>query len=303
MTASSSQTMWGGVEAGGTKFVCALGTSTGEILTQMIIPTRRPNETLSEVIAFFEKGVAGYVLAGLGVGCFGPLDMDPNSPTYGHITNTPKTDWVHTNVLGRLQKVFGMPIAFDTDVNAAALGEHMWGAAQGINDFIYLTVGTGIGGGAMVNGQLVHGLVHPEMGHMRLPHDLRRDPFPGTCSFHGDCLEGLASGPAMKARWGRPPELLEFDHEAWDLEAEYLSCALANLIMAYSPQRIILGGGVLSHPQLLPKIWARVPAVLNGYVHSPVLENRISDYIVGPKLGSQSGVLGAIAAAQLVAMT
>lgn len=300
MTASSLQTIWGGVEAGGTKFVCALGTNTGDILRLLQIPTREPNETLAEVVKFFEKEDASHVLASVGVGSFGPLDLDPKSSSYGHITNTPKTGWANIDILGRLRKAIAVPIAFDTDVNVAALGEHKWGAAHGIKNFIYLTVGTGIGGAAMVNGQLVHGLIHPEMGHIRLPHSLQSDPFPGACPFHGDCLEGMASGPAMKLRWGGAPESLAVDHEAWDLEAEYLSYALATLIMAYSPQRIILGGGVLSQPQLLPKIWSRVPALLNGYVHSTLIESRISDYIVRPKLGLWSGALGAIAMAQLV---
>jgi fructokinase len=298
MTTGSLQTLWGGVEAGGSKFICSIGTITGEILKQTQIPTRNPDETLADVITFFEKEHANQVLACVGVGCFGPLDLDPASTTYGHITNTPKTNWANIDILGRLRQAIDVPIAIDTDVNAAALGEHKWGAARGIDNFIYLTVGTGIGGGAMINGQLVHGLVHPEMGHILLPHDLKRDPFRGACYFHGDCLEGMASGPAMKARWGKDPESLEVDHEAWDLEAEYLSYALSTLILAYSPQRIILGGGVLSQPQLLPKIWSRVPDLLNGYVHSTMIKNHISDYIVRPKLGPRSGVLGAIALAQ-----
>jgi fructokinase len=267
-------------------------------LKQTQIPTREPGETLADVISFFEKERAGKKLASIGVGCFGPLDLDPQSSTYGYITFTPKAGWGNVDVVGTLAKAFHVPIAFDTDVNASALSEHKWGAARGIEDFIYLTVGTGIGGGAMVNGQLVHGLVHPEIGHIRIPHDRQRDYFPGVCAFHGDCLEGLASGPAIKARWGVAAETLPADHEAWDLEAEYLSYALANIILSYSPKRIIVGGGLFSQQQLLPKIWKRLPVTLNGYVHSPKIESHISDYIVKPQLGPQAGVLGAIALAQ-----
>lgn len=293
----SLKQVWGGIEAGGTKFVCAFGTNTGEILGKIQIPTQSPNETLEKVIDFFLSIKDSHVLTGLGVGCFGPLDISPKSPTYGFITNTPKVGWENLDLLGRLEYALDVPVAIDTDVNAAALGEHKWGAAQGISDFIYLTVGTGIGGGVMTNGEVVHGLVHPEIGHMFLPRK-QADPFPGICPFHGDCLEGLASGPAMYARWGVAPELLPPDHPAWDLEAEYLAYAVANLIMAYSPKRIILGGGVCSLPDLFPKMRGRVRGLINGYVRSPMIEAKVDDFIVMPGLGSLSGVMGAIAIAQ-----
>jgi len=192
-----------------------------------------------------------------------------------------------------------LPVAFDTDVNAAALGEARWGAAQGLDTFLYLTVGTGIGGGGMANGRLLHGLIHPEMGHIRVPHDLRADPFSGGCPFHGDCLEGLASGPAMEARWGRRAETLPPEHAAWDLEAHYIALGLATWICTLSPQRIILGGGVMRQVHLFPRIRAQVLALLNGYIQAPEIMERVAEYIVPPGLGGDAGVLGAIALATM----
>lgn len=295
MMAKASQTVWGGVEGGGTKFVCALGSDPDHILVETQIATRGPEETLAEVAAFFGKEGANQSVGGIGVGSFGPVDLDPKSPTYGYITSTPKAGWRNIDVAGTLGKALKLPIAFGMDVGAAALGEHTWGAAQGLTDFIYLTVGTGIGAGVMANGELLRGLVHPEVGHLLIPHDKARDPFSGACPFHGDCLEGLASGPAMLQRWGQPAETLPVDHEAWALEAEYLAYALTNFILAYSPQRIIIGGGVLSQAQLLPKIQTRVRALLGGYVRNPKVEEGIGEYIVKPQLGNKAGVLGAIA--------
>ncbi len=238
--------------------------------------------------------------AAIGIAAFGPLDPDPASPTYGHITTTPKEGWAHTDFVGALRRHFDGPIAFDTDVNGAALGEWRWGAARGLDTFIYLTVGTGIGGGGMARGRLLHGLIHPEMGHIRLARDPQRDPFAGICPFHGDCLEGLASGPALEKRWGQKAETLPPDHPAWDLEADYLAQALHNFICVLSPQRIILGGGVMQQRHLFPRIRARVLASLNGYVQSPALLERIDEYIVPPALGSRAGVLGAIALGERV---
>ena len=191
-------------------------------------------------------------LAAVGVGCFGPVDLRETSATWGFITTTPKAGWANVDVAGRLTRDLGVPVAFDTDVNAAAFGEARWGAAQGLDTFVYLTVGTGIGGGGLQRGQPMHGLVHPEMGHMLLPRDPSADPFPGVCPFHGGCLEGLASGPAMLARWGQPAESLPADHPAWALEARYLALAAVNLVCTLSPQRIVLGGGVMEQAQLFP---------------------------------------------------
>ncbi len=183
----------------------------------------------------------------------------------------------------------------------AALGEHRWGIAHGVNSFIYLTIGTGIGGGGMINGQLMHGLIHPEMGHIRIPHDWQADPYPGHCPFHGDCLEGLASGPALEERWGQPPETLSADHPAWNLEAHYLALAATNFICTLSPQLIVIGGGVMEQPQLLPLVRRKVQELLNDYVQAPEMLQEIDDYIVLPGLGRRAGILGAIALAHKVA--
>jgi fructokinase len=232
------------------------------------------------------------------VASFGPVDLDPESPTYGTITSTPKPGWAGTDVRGRLGLAFGVPVGFDTDVNGAALGEHRWGAAQDVSTFVYLTVGTGIGGGGLVRGRPLHGLVHPEMGHMRVPHDRQRDPFPGICPYHGDCLEGLAAGPALETRWDQPGEKLSHDHPAWALEAEYLALGLTNLILTLSPERIILGGGVMARRHLFPLIRTRVQRLLAGYVTAPAVLDEIDRYIVPPALGDRAGVLGAIALAR-----
>jgi fructokinase len=291
-------TVYGGVEAGGTNFVCAVGTSPADLRAMTTFETTTPEETLGRAIAFFEQQDALEPLAALGVASFGPVDLDPDSPTYGSITSTPKPGWAGTDVRGRLGLALGVPVAFDTDVNGAALGEHRWGAAQDVSTFVYLTVGTGIGGGGLVQGRPLHGLVHPEMGHLRVPHDRERDPFPGTCPYHGDCLEGLAAGPALEARWGRPGEELPANHPAWTLEAEYLALGLTNLILTLSPERIILGGGVMTQQHLLPRIRRRVQGLLAGYVAAPALDNEINRYIVPPALGDRAGVLGAIALAR-----
>ncbi len=285
-----------GIEAGGTKFVCAAGTGPDDLRAETRFPTTTPEETLARVVDFIrtvqrEHGEP----AAIGVAAFGPLDPDPASPTYGHITTTPKPGWAHTDFLGALRRHFDVPIAFDTDVNGAALGEWRWGAAQGLDTFIYLTIGTGIGGGGMARGNLLHGLLHPEMGHIRLSRDPQRDPFAGICPFHGDCLEGLASGPAIEKRWGQKAETLPPDHPAWDLEADYLAQALHTFICTLSPQKIILGGGVMEQRHLFPRIRARVQASLNGYLQTPAILEDIEGYIVPPALGKRAGVLGALA--------
>ena len=233
-------TLYGGIEAGGTKFVCGVGTAQGELRSETRFPTTTPDETIARAVDFFHDHPD---LVSIGIASFGPIDLQPGSPGYGQITSTPKPGWAYTDLVGRIEAALAVPIQFDTDVNGAALGEHRWGAAQGLDTFIYMTIGTGIGGGAMVEGRLLHGALHPEMGHIRVPHDWERDPFPGSCPFHGDCLEGLANGPAIEARWGVRGETLAPDHPAWDLEAHYLSLALASLICTLSPQRVILGEG------------------------------------------------------------
>jgi fructokinase len=282
---------YGGVEAGGTKWVCGIGTGPDDLHALETFPTTTPAETLARAAAFFDQN--GGVSA-IGVGSFGPIDLRA-----GRITTTPKPGWAETDVVSVLQGALGVPVAFDTDVNAAALGEGRWGAAMGLDTFCYFTVGTGIGGGVMAGGRLVHGLIHPEVGHMLIPHDRGRDPFAGSCPFHGDCFEGLAAGSAIERRWGKPGEQLGGRSEVWELEAEYLALGVVNVICIVSPQRVILGGGVMKQPSLLPLVRARVRELLAGYIVAPELADGLDEYIVGPALGDRAGVLGAIELARL----
>jgi len=291
--------LWGGIEAGGTKFVCAVGTGPDDLRAQVRFPTTTPDDSIGRAIEFFERQQQEKEpLAGVGIASFGPVDPNPDSPTFGYITTTPKSGWAHTDLAGTVRRALRVPVGFDTDVNGAALGERRWGAARGLDTFVYLTVGTGIGGGGMVGGKLIHGLLHPEMGHFRIPHDRERDPFDGVCPYHGDCLEGLATGPALEARWGRPGEKLPVHHPAWELEADYLALGVVSIICILSPQRVILGGGVMKQRHLFPLVRRRVQELLNGYLHAPAILDRIDDYVVPPALGSRAGVLGAIALAR-----
>ncbi len=281
----------GGIEAGGTHWTCAVGRDDGTVERAESFPTTTPAETLGRAIEFF-AAVAD--LEALGVGAFGPIEVNGSSPRWGTITTTPKPGWRDTDVVGPLTAALSVPIVLDTDVNAAAVGEWRHGAARGLDTFVYLTVGTGIGGGVIANGRPVHGLLHPEVGHMMVPHDRARDPFPGSCPFHRDCLEGLASGTALRERWGRAGEELT-DPEAWELEAEYLALGLANVVLVVAAERIVLGGGVGGAPGLLPRVRTRLREVLAGYVDSPRLgDEGIDGYLVAPALGPRSGVVGAI---------
>jgi fructokinase len=293
--------IYGGIEAGGTKFVCAIASGSQDIRAQVTFPTTKPQNTIKQAMEFFKQGQEEHGrLSAIGIASFGPLDPHPDSPTFGYITSTPKPGWSNFDFVGSIRKVFDLPIGFDTDVNGAALAEWRWGAAQGLENFVYLTIGTGIGGGAMVNGCLLHGMVHPEMGHILVPHDYLADPFPGVCPFHGDCLEGFATGPALERRWGTRAENLPLDHIAWSLEANYLALGLVNLICTLSPQRILLGGGVMKQAQLFPLIRTKVLEYLNEYVKAPQILNQIDRYIQPPGLGTQAGVLGAVALAHSV---
>jgi fructokinase len=286
--------LFGGIEAGGTKFICAVGQTPQTIHVSASIPTTTPTATLSQVIAFFRT----YVVRSLGLAAFGPIDLDRQSATYGHILSTPKLAWQGCRIVDILQTALGVPIALDTDVNAAALAEFMYGAGQGCDPLVYLTVGTGIGGGAVIQGRALHGLVHPEMGHMllaRAPGDTR----PSSCPFHEDCLEGLASGDAMRLRFGAP-ELLPPQHEAWTLEAIYLGQALASIAAILSPQRIVIGGGVMHQPQLLPLIREACAQTLHGYLPRLRTPSDFEAYIVAPALGDHAGVIGALYLAQEV---
>jgi fructokinase len=280
-------TVYGGIEAGGSKWECAIGAGPDDLRATETIATTTPAETIERVIAFFDR--EGPVAA-VGIGSFGPIDPHPESATWGYITSTPKPGWAHTDVAGEIGRRLEVPVAFDTDVNAAALGEHRWGAAQVLDTFSYITVGTGIGGGGMAGGNLLHGLVHPEVGHLRIPHDRDRDPFDGVCPFHGDCLEGLASGRAIEARWGRRPQDLDGDSRVWELQAQYLALGLVSVISVLSPERILLGGGVMRQPALLPLVQSEVATLMNGYQQAGT--------IMSPTLAPRSGVLGAIALAE-----
>ena len=276
-------TIFGGIEAGGSKWECAVGTEPEDLLAVSTIATTTPAETIAAAVAFFQR--EGPVDA-VGIGSFGPVDL-----ARGVITTTPKPGWAHTDVAGEIRRALGVPVAFDTDVNAAALGEYRWGALRDADVCCYVTVGTGIGGGVLVGGAPLHGLQHPELGHLRIPHDREEDPFPGLCPFHGACWEGLASGPALEARWGRPAKELE-DESPWALEARYLALGLLAVTAAVSPQRIVLGGGVLNRPGLLELVQRQLDQLVNGYVAVPE--------IVPPALGARSGLLGALALVQPV---
>ncbi len=287
----------GGIEAGGSKFVCLVGGGPDTIAARVEFPTASPREMIGRVVEFFRAQANAQPLAAIGIASFGPLDLDPRSPRFGYLTSTPKSGWQDVDLVGPVRKALGLPVALDTDVNAAALGEKRWGAARDVETFVYLTVGTGIGGGGMVEGRLIHGVLHPEMGHMRIPHDRQADPFAGSCPFHGDCWEGLAAGPAIEARWGTKAEHLPADHRAWRLEAHYLALGLANLICVLSPQRIILGGGVMQRAGLLPLIRQDTLELLNGYIQVAAILDHIDEFIVPARLGANAGALGAMALA------
>lgn len=290
--------VYGGIEAGGTKFSCIVASDPDHILAENRFPTTSPDETLGRAIAFFQPFASRSELSGIGIGSFGPVDLHKNSPSYGSIITTPKPGWGRVEILGRIRSALQVPVFFDTDVNAAAFGEHYWTASnRNCDPLVYMTVGTGIGIGVIANGHLVHGLVHPEAGHMAIPHNRQLDPFDGICPFHGDCLEGLASGPSMARRWGEPAEKLPYDHPAWKIEVEYLGLAIANIVYAYSPQRIILGGGVSQHAGLHDLVCQKVRSLINGYIQSPAILDDMDNYIIPPTLGTSSGVLGAIAMA------
>ena len=291
----------GGIEAGGTKFVCLVATDTGEVIEETRFPTTFPDETIAQAIAFFAKfTAAGGTLDAIGIASFGPVELRPSDPRYGYIVSTPKAGWSFTDLVGPVRAAFDVPIGFDTDVNGAAVAEGRWGAAQGLDDFVYITVGTGIGGGGVVAGRPVHGLVHPEMGHLAIPRD-PDDDFGGVCPFHGDCFEGMASGSAMAARWGQGAETMSGAQleRASALEATYLASGLRNIVYTLAPQRIIIGGGVADLPGLFPMIHERLRASLGAY---PGLdEHTAPTFVVPPGLGGLAGPLGAVALADQAA--
>jgi len=289
--------LYGGIEAGGTKFVCVIASGPSHMVDEIRFKTTTPDETLGRAIKFFQPFISSGQINTIGVGCFGPLDVTPESPTYGFIAATPKPGWSNTNVLGILRGALGIKIAFDTDVNVAGLGEYKWGVSQGYDPSLYLTIGTGIGGGYIKEGRPLVGLLSPEMGHLRIPHNRELDPFVGNCPFHDDCFEGLASGPAIEKRLGVPGATVPENDPFWNLEADYIASALMNYILTLSPKKIVLGGGVMQRGFLFSRVRWRVRELLNGYVANKSLLENIDDYIVPPGLGNQSGSLGAIALA------
>lgn len=285
LTEKEVKNMFGAIEAGGTKFVCAVGTGDGKIIKRLQIPTDTPESTIPKVIGFFQA----HKIKALGIGSFGPLDLDKKSRTYGYITSTPKPGWINFPFVETMENALNVPVAFDTDVNAAVWGEFLYGAGKGLKSCLYITVGTGIGAGAVVEGSLLHGLSHPEMGHilLRRHHD---DPFEGFCPYHKDCLEGLAAGPAIEKRWGIKGADLTEGHPAWDMEAYYLTQALIQYIFILSPEKIIMGGGVMKQGHLFPRIHQEVERLSKGFLALPPMES----FIVPPKLGDDSGIKGAL---------
>ena len=275
-----------------------VGSDPEKLIAEKRIPTTNPEDTIRQVIEFFSPYARKGTLRAVGIASFGPIDLNLDSHTYGYITSTPKEGWKNVDLYGQIKKELGVPIAFETDVNAAAFGEQFWKEENRLLDpFLYMTVGTGIGVGVIVNGAPLHGLMHAEAGHSTIPHNFEKDAFPGICPFHGDCLEGLASGYSMFKRWGQAPETLPDSHLAWEIEADYLALSLVNLIYAYSPKKIILGGGVFQHPGLIQSVRLKVQSINNGYIQSDRISDQIEDYIQPPFLGNRSGALGAIALA------
>lgn len=279
----------GALEAGGTKMVCAVGNENGEISDKVSIPTESPAITMPKMISWFGE----HNVEALGIGCFGPVDLNTSSKTYGYITSTPKLSWQNYNIVGAMKEALKVPVGFDTDVNGAVLGEVTWGAAQGCESAIYITIGTGVGVGVYVNGALLHGLVHPEGGHLLLGR-LHNDHYKGHCPYHSDCLEGLAAGPAIEERWGKKAFELSDRMEVWEMEADYIAQAITNYILTLSPQKIILWGGVMHQEHLFGLVRANVKKKLNGYVSHPAVLNNIDSYIVAPGLGEEPGIKGAL---------
>ncbi len=284
--------VYGGIDAGGGTFKCILGSSPDDIRAEYAVPVTTPLETLTACSTFFEQACSRNKIACLGIACFGPVDLSPQSRSYGHITSTPKSGWQQVDVVGHFRRALQLPVAFETDVNGALQGEARWGAAQGLHSAAYVTIGTGVGCGIMMDGRLVHGAMHIEAGHMLVPR-VAGDDFTGCCPFHGDCLEGLISGPALARRTGRDPALLEDSHPVWHTQAAYMAVMCVNLALMYSPQRIVLGGGVMTRRGLLDDIRQGFKARINQYPGPVDSES----FIVPAGLGHRAGALGALALA------
>ncbi|MCR5753494.1 MAG: ROK family protein [Acetatifactor sp.] len=279
----------GALEAGGTKMVCAVGDESGEIFERISIPTESPEITMPKIKDYFKKKN----IEALGIGCFGPINLNKKSETYGYITSTPKLAWRNYNIVGALKEALGVPVGFDTDVNGSMLGEAIYGCAKDVDNAIYITVGTGVGLGVYINKQLLHGAMHPEAGHILMARHAS-DAYAGKCPYHKTCLEGLAAGPAIEERWGKKGVELQDRDEVWKLEAHYIAQAIVNYIYVYSPQKIILGGGVMHQEQLFPMIRKEVEKLNNGYISLDVLGN-LDKYIVPASLNDNQGIMGAIA--------
>lgn len=281
--------LFGALEAGGTKMVCAVGDENGNILERVSIPTETPEKTMPAMIAFFrDKGISA-----LGIGCFGPVDLDRKSETYGYITSTPKLAWRDYPIVAAFEKALGVPVGFDTDVNAAALGEATWGCTRDVENSIYITVGTGIGVGVIINGKPYHGMIHPEGGHILLERHPEDPMTRGVCPYHPNCLEGFAAGPSIEKRWGKKGAELSDRSEVWELEAFYLGQAICNYIMMLSPERIIVGGGVMHQPQMLGLIRKEVEKQIAGYIQGKGM-NDLEQYIVCVSLNDNQGAMGAV---------
>lgn len=281
--------LYGSIEAGGTKFVLAVADEKLNIIQKEVIPTTQPVETMEHVFSFFDR----FHLAAIGIGSFGPIGVNPKSDNYGYILSTPKKGWAGFDMLGIVKDRYNIPIGWTTDVNAAALGELKLGAARGSKSCIYLTIGTGIGGGFAIDEEIYSGLTHPELGHIYVKRHMH-DSFEGNCPFHKDCLEGMAAGPAIEARTQIKGELLASDHPVWELQAFYIAQALVNFTLSISPERIILGGGVMNQDHLLIKIRESFLQLMNGYVDTPP----VSEYIQRWGLPNESGVIGGLLLAQ-----
>lgn len=276
----------GALEAGGTKMVCAIGNEQGEIFKRQVFLTQTPEETMPGMIAFFkEEGIEA-----LGIGCFGPINPEKGTKNYGYITSTPKLAWQDYNIVGAFEEALHCPVGFDTDVNAAALGEAAYGITKGLRNSIYITIGTGIGVGVYLDGKLLHGMMHPEAGHILIKRH-PADTFAGVCPFHGDCLEGLAAGPAIEKRWGQKGDMLTGRREVWEMEAWYIAQACVNYCMTYSPERIVLGGGVMKQPALLPMVREQFDRLLAGYIKTEQVMDT-EHYLVSPSLNDNQAVLG-----------
>jgi fructokinase len=291
-----SKQYFGAIELGGTKTNVLIADDQNNVITKRVFPTLSPSETVTDIAQFFKSTLSSekIELKSIGIGSFGPLDLHPDSKTYGFITTTPKLGWEFYDIKGKIESALNIHVEIDTDVNAAALGEYSFKAMQTLQNLVYITIGTGIGAGFIVNGELLHGLVHPEFGHIRLPHDRHIDPFPGICPYHRDCFEGLASGPALAERWRMPAEEIPQDHMAWDLEGEYIAYALSDLICTVSPEKIILGGGVMHRYYLYDIIRTKIVQIMNNYIRSKYLEESIGDYIISPRWKNESGLMGAL---------